>query len=155
MECPECGYDVEDGANFCPQCRHAFRETGPAFGSLVPDPAVDSPVHAPGNDEIPEGFSGKELRYLKVQLLQPSLFVVAGVAITGYLTVPQVQNYSFEAFGHSFPSGGAMCVLAGIVVGGIFYWGMSARLAKFRSPLIPFSGFSSFACHFHVPFPHP
>lgn len=134
MECPECGFDVDGSANFCPMCRHRFQE------SLVDDPlpageqeqAAETTAE-PLPDEELEKFSGKELQYLKVQLIQPSMIMVAAVALTGYLSVPQVQILSFTFRDSSFPVGGAVCLLAGIVVGGLFYGIMAARLKRFRS----------------------
>jgi hypothetical protein len=139
MECPECGYDVEEGANFCPQCRHRFPEPEPEPDILAGMPVGEVPVlpaygsedfSEPATDE--ERFSGKELQFLKIQLIQPAMLLVAGVALAGYVTVPQLQTVTFAYRNIAVPAGGAICLFAGLIVGGIFYWGMSARLKGFK-----------------------
>ena len=136
MECPQCGYDVDGSANFCPRCRHRFQESldiedwppVPEHGQ-----SVEKSASEPSPDQDPEKFSGKELQYLKVQLIQPSLLVIGGVAIAGYVSFPQLQTITVAFRETAVPAGGAICLFAGLVIGGIFYWGMSARLVRFRS----------------------
>jgi len=139
MECPECGYDVDGSANFCPRCRHRFRDPEPE-PDILADPMApgDAPVlPAYGSEDfiepVPEErFSGKEIQFLKIQLIQPAMLLVAGVAIAGYVSLPQLQAMTFAYRDISVPAGGAVCLVAGIVVGAIFYWGMSARLGRYR-----------------------
>ncbi len=130
MECPECGYDAEDAANFCPQCRHEFKEPDVEFESLPSATGTEEPSSLATPEKNPELFSRKELQHLRVHLLQPSMLMTAGVAITGDVTVPQVRDVSFNALGQTYPAGGALCVIAGIVIGALFYGVMSARARK-------------------------
>jgi hypothetical protein len=79
MQCPDCGYDVDDAAVFCPQCRYHFQETDEA--PVVPDTTIpDTPVRYGEIDESifeerQKTLSDKELRMLKIQLLQPAVHV--------------------------------------------------------------------------------
>ena len=137
MECPECGYEVDEAANFCPNCRHQFRDGDDVGFDRPPEDAGDAAVlpasaaeyYEPG---IPEKFSGKELQYLKVQLIQPAMTITLAVAVTAYFAFPQVQAVTILVRDYSLPVGGAICLLSGIIVGGIFYGGMSFRLGRFR-----------------------
>lgn len=61
------------------------------------------------------------------------MIMIAAVALTGYLSVPQVQTLTFIVRDSVVPAGGAICLIAGIVVGGLFYGVMAARLKRFRS----------------------
>jgi len=135
MECPECGADVDGSANFCPMCRHRFQESLDLDDSDAAPETEQATVTSspePSTDQDPDRFSGKELQYLKVQLIQPSMLLIAAVAITGYFSVPQVQTITIIVRDTPVPAGGAISLLAGIIVGGLFYAVMAARLARFR-----------------------
>ncbi|HVN73052.1 MAG TPA: zinc ribbon domain-containing protein [Methanoregula sp.] len=138
MECPECGYDVDADANFCPRCRHRFRVPEPEPDFITEEMPAEPPIlPAYGSEDFSEPsaeerFTGKELQFLRILLLQPAMILGAAVAVIGYFSMPQVQALSVVVSNTSFFIGGAICVLAGIIVAGIFYWGMSARLKRFK-----------------------
>jgi hypothetical protein len=102
-------------------------------------PVGEAPILPPyGSEDFPEPateerFSGKELQFLKIQLIQPAMLVIAGVALAGYVSFPQLQSVTVTFRDMTVPAGAALCVFAGIVIGGIFYGIMSFRLARFRS----------------------
>ena len=107
MQCPDCGYEVDDNVVFCPRCRFQFRETDttPAAGIAGTDPPLhDAEIDETFFEETQNGFSDKEIRLLEVQLLQPSVLVVLIISLFTYslvLTVPFIPvTIAGLSFGH-------------------------------------------------------
>jgi hypothetical protein len=125
MHCPDCGYEADDRAVFCPQCRHHFEsgEPGPEE-ILAGDPLFE---------EEPTGFSAKELRHLEIELLQPSLFLALVVAACLYFLVPPLQLITFSMAGMSIAPGAGIALIVGLCAGLIFYFAERHTLKKFRS----------------------
>jgi len=126
MHCPDCGYEADDRALFCPQCRHHFIENDePAPGEILAgDPLFE---------EEPTGFSPKELRHLEVELLQPSLFLALIVSAGLFFLVAQLQSLSISMAGLSIAPGAGIALLTGLAAGLLFYYSARHSLRKFRS----------------------
>ena len=125
MHCPDCGYEVDDRAVFCPQCRHHF-ESG------EPDPQ-EILAGDPLFEEEPSGFTPKELRHLEVELLQPSLFLVLIVSAGLYFLVAPLRALSISTAGLSIAPGAGIALLIGIAAGLVFYYFERHALRKFRA----------------------
>ena len=103
MQCPDCAYEVNDTAIFCPRCRFQFRETDtpPVVpGTTIPDtPGHDAKSDESFFEETQKAFSGKELRMLEIQLLQPAILVVLVISLCMYTvisTVPFIPEFLKE-----------------------------------------------------------
>jgi hypothetical protein len=125
MHCPDCGYEVDDLAVFCPQCRHHFEsgEPGPQE-ILAGDPLFE---------EEATGFSAKELRHLEIELLQPSLFLALAISAGLYFLVPPLQLITFSMAGMSIAPGAGIAIIIGLGAGLIFFYNERHALRKFRS----------------------
>ena len=139
MECPECGYDVDADANFCPRCRHRFRAPEPEPDFITDEmPAGEPPIlPAYGSEDFSEPaaeerFTGKEIQFLRILLLQPAMILGAAVAVTGYLSVPQLQTQVFAYRDISVPAAPVVSLVAGIIAGAVFYGVMAGRLKRFK-----------------------
>jgi hypothetical protein len=136
MQCPDCGYEVNDTAIFCPRCRFQFRETDTP--PVVPDTTIpDIHVHDVKSDEIffeetQKAFSGKELRMLEVQLLQPAFLVVLVISLCMYTVISTVPFIPITVAGQSFGMTGIVCLACGFVAGMVFFILARRSLAKFR-----------------------
>jgi hypothetical protein len=126
MHCPDCGYEVDDLAVFCPQCRHHFLEhDGPDPQEvLAGDPLFEQET---------TGFTPKELRHLEVELLQPSLFLALIVSAGLYFLVTPLQALSISMGGMGIVPGAGIALIAGIVAGLLFFYSARHSLKKFRS----------------------
>ncbi len=142
MQCPGCGYEADDAAVFCPQCRFQFR--GIAEEPAPPgDTIIDLPERGIIADEsvfeealIPEEgsktFTEKELRQMQVQLIQPSVLVVLIIALFSYTILYTVPFIPLSIAGLSFGITGIICLACGVFAGMIFYFLSRRSLAKFR-----------------------
>jgi len=126
MQCPVCGYErIAEEACFCPGCRYQFREPEGGAG-------LESPVHShmdPHECAQPEdqNFSKKEIRFIKIQLLQPACILMLVVAAGIYLASPRISQLSIPVMGTDLFYGGFLALIAGIFCAGIFY-----RILVFR-----------------------
>ncbi len=141
MQCPDCGYEAEDDVIFCPQCRFRFRD---ATGELVPE--ADTGTGLPGRSIIEEEclfeaprsevrqrtFTGKELRQMEVQLLQPAVLVVLIICLVSYTVLSAVPFIPVTIAGISFGITGIVCLAPGLVAGFIFFILARVWFKKFR-----------------------
>jgi hypothetical protein len=130
MQCPDCGYEVDDTAIFCPQCRFQFRKTDTL-------PVVDTPANNAKSDEsffeeTQKAFSGKELRMLEVQLLQPAILVVFVISLCLYTVISTVPLIPITVAGQSYGMAGILCFACGLVTGILFFVFARSSLRKFR-----------------------
>jgi hypothetical protein len=136
MQCPDCGYEVEDTAVFCPQCRFQFRETDDT--PVFPETTVpDTPVHGVEIDgsifeQTPTGFSDKELRMLGVQMMAPAVLVVLIISLFTYTVISTVPFSPITLAGLSFGVTGIICLACGLLAGIVFFVLARRSLAKFR-----------------------
>jgi hypothetical protein len=126
MQCPDCGYEVDDAVVFCPQCRYQFRE---AQESGCQEIQTEDPLF----EDKPTGFSEKELRQLEVQLLQPALFLVVVVSAGLYLLISPLQLFTIYLSGLSIALGAGLSFLIGIAAGLLFFFLARQSIRKFRS----------------------
>jgi hypothetical protein len=136
MQCPDCGYEVDDTAVFCPQCRFRFREIDDT--QAFPDTTVpDIPVHEGETGEsifkqAPKAFSDKELMQLKVQLMAPTVLVVLIISLFTYTVISTVPFIPITLAGLSFGVTGIICLACGLLAGIVFFLLARLSLAKFR-----------------------
>jgi len=134
MQCPDCGYEVDNAAVFCPQCRFQFQETDDA---PFPDPTIpDTPVHDREMDESifeerQKTFSDKELRMLEVQLMQPAVLVVLVIALITYTLIGTIPFIPLTIAGLNFGITGILCLACGILAGIVFFFFFRRSLLKF------------------------
>ena len=136
MQCPDCGYDADDAAVFCPQCRYQFRDIIEEEPLYTADTLIDLPERGiitdervldedlPPNHEIPaaeQRFSAKEIVQLDIQLLQPSMLVVLIVALVAYSVLSAVPFIPLTWDGISFSITGLVCLAAGLFSGLVFF----------------------------------
>jgi len=134
MQCPDCGYEVDNAAVFCPQCRFQFQETddAPFPGTAIPD----TPVHEGEMDESifedsPKTFSDKEIRMLEVQLMQPAVLVVLVIALVTYTLIGTIPFIPLTIAGLNFGITGILCLACGILAGIVFFFFFRRSLTKF------------------------
>lgn len=136
MQCPDCGYEVDVSAVFCPQCRFQFRETDDT--PVVPDKTFfDTTVHEGKTDEsifeqTPKAFSDKELRQLEVQLLAPTVLVVLIISLFTYTVISTIPFTPIIIAGLNFGVTGIVCLACGLVAGMVFSVITRMGLKKFR-----------------------
>ena len=136
MQCPDCGYEVNDTAVFCPRCRFQFRETSdtpvvPAAtipDTPVPDAIIDESIF----EETQKAFSDKELRMLEVQLVQPAILVVLVISLFMYTVISTVPFVPITVAGLNFGVTGIICLAGGLAAGMVFFILARKSLAKFR-----------------------
>ena len=134
MQCPDCGYEADNAAVFCPQCRFQFRETDePVPGSTIPG----TPVHDEDIDEVffeetPHAFSPKELRMLEVQLVQPALLVVLTISLFAYSLLMTVPFVPLTVAGLNIGVTGIISLACGLIAGMLFFFLARRSLVKFR-----------------------
>jgi hypothetical protein len=132
MQCPGCGYEADDSAVFCPQCRFRFRKTGPL-------PVPDTPAGNVKNgesffEETHQAFSDKELRMLEVQLLQPAILVALGIFLCTYTVLSTVPFIPIAVAGQTIGMAGILCLAGGLVAGILFFLVTRRSLRNFRYP---------------------
>lgn len=144
MQCPGCGYEADDAAVFCPQCRFQFRsrDDEPAFREETGEPApaetvIDLPERGVIDDETifeeeQQGFSAKELRLLEVQLLQPAVLIVLVISLVMYTVVAGIPFIPLTIGGLSFGVTGIICLLVGLAAGSLFFATARRTLGRFR-----------------------
>lgn len=143
MRCPDCGYETDNAAVFCPQCRFRFRDIiedadmgGGTINDLpgrgiVADESIFEETRP--EEERPKIFTDKELRQLEVQLLQPSLLVVLIVALVSYTVLSAVPFVPLAIAGLEIGVTGILCLACGIGAGLVFFIITRRSLRKFRS----------------------
>ncbi len=132
MECPACGYQADDAAVFCPNCRYQFREDTGEEPEPVPDTSAQEEVFENFVAEIPRKFSGKELRMMGVMLQQSAIIVVFIIAIFTYLIIGQVPFVSVSLGSLTLGMAGLISLAAGLAAGIIFFLSSRRSLARFR-----------------------
>ncbi|MDD1712523.1 MAG: hypothetical protein LUQ69_05075 [Methanoregulaceae archaeon] len=136
MQCPDCGYDVDDAAVFCPQCRFRFQETDDT--AYIPETAIPATsVHETEMDESifeerQKAFSKKELRILELQLMQPAVLVVLVISLFVYSLISAIPFISLNIAGLNFGVTGILCLTCGILAGMVFFFLSRRSLQKFR-----------------------
>jgi uncharacterized membrane protein len=142
MQCPDCGYEADAAAIFCPQCRFQFRDiTGEPVqttDTIIDHPergviADESILEETQTEERDKAFTDKELRQLEVQLLQPAVLVVLIIALVSYTVLSAVPFISLTIAGLIIGVTGIICLACGLFFGMIFYFLMWRSLVKFRS----------------------
>lgn len=115
VHCPECDYEADYAAVFCPQCRFRFRDIN---GSVF--------------KETLKGFSEKELRQLQVHLVQPAVLVVLVISLFTYTVISNVPFAPLTVGGLNFGVTGIICLACGLVAGLVFFTLARGFLRKFR-----------------------
>jgi hypothetical protein len=141
MQCPDCGYEADEAAIFCPQCRFQFRDiTGepvhtadtiidlPERG-VIADESILEETHF---EEIQRAFTDKELRQLEVQLLQPAAIVVLITALFSYTVLSAVPFVPVTIAGLNFSIIGILCLACGLIFGIVFFFVAWRSLVHFR-----------------------
>ena len=134
MHCPGCGYEADDEAVFCPQCRFRFRDIAAAPGDTFED-LPGRGVVAPDDgifEERQNTFTAKELRQLEVQLMQPAVLVVLIASLFTYTVISTVPFVPIAIAGLNFGVTGLLCLACGLSAGMVFFFLSSKSLAKFR-----------------------
>jgi hypothetical protein len=143
MRCPDCGYEADNAAIFCPQCRFQFRDIIDEEPAYTADTMIDLPERGIVADEsvfeeqqhegerLPQ-FSEKERRQLEVQLIQPSVLVVLVIALFTYTTLYMVPFVPVSIAGMSIGITGILALACGIVAGLVFYLLEKRFLRNFR-----------------------
>ena len=125
MQCPNCGYDADDEAFFCPQCRFQFRDSEGA-----------RPIILCQEDDLfedkPGTFSKKELKQLEIQLFQPALLLVLLVSLGTYIILSPLPLVPLTLSGLNIPLAGPVSFLTGLVVGILFFLLTRRSLKKYR-----------------------
>jgi hypothetical protein len=141
MRCPDCGYEADNAAVFCPQCRFRFRDIieEPERDSdtiidlpergIVADESVFEESHS---GERSHAFSDKELRQLEVQLLQPSVLVVLIIALFLYTVISTVPFIPVTFAGVDYGVAGIISLAGGLIMGIVFFLMSRRSLKKFR-----------------------
>ncbi len=135
MECPDCGYQVDDAAVFCPNCRFRFRDSmdaGDESGTLIPDTTAQEEVFENFVAGIPRRFSVKELRMLEVPLLQTAVLVLLVISLFLYTLIGAIPFTPVTVAGISVGVTGVICLAGGLVAGLLFFFLARRSLAKFR-----------------------
>jgi hypothetical protein len=135
MQCPDCGYEVDNAAVFCPQCRFQFQETdnAPFPDTTIPDTTVhDREMDESIFEERQTMFSDKELRMLEVQLMQPAVLVVLVIALVTYTLIGTIPFIPLTIAGLNFGITGILCLTCGILAGIVFFFFSRRSLVKFR-----------------------
>lgn len=140
MYCPDCGYETDDAVIFCPQCRFQFREAPgepvpPDKGTGLPGRSIteeESLFEVPRSEAGLKAFTGKELRQMEVQLLQPAVLVVLVIALSSYTVLSAVPFIPVTIAGISLGVTGIVCLVSGLVAGIIFFFLARVWLRKFR-----------------------
>ncbi|OPY36294.1 MAG: hypothetical protein A4E34_00316 [Methanoregula sp. PtaU1.Bin006] len=142
MRCPDCGYDADDAANFCPRCRFQFRDIIEEDPLTAPDTFIDLPERGIITDERlidearPEDpdrvLTGKERRQLEVQLLQPSVLIVLIIALFSYSVLYTIPFVPLSIAGQNLGITGIICLACGLVAGLVFYYLQKRSLRNFR-----------------------
>jgi hypothetical protein len=136
MQCPDCGYDVDDAAVFCPQCRFRFRHDADE-----PAAATDTVTDVPGGgvivddgifEDTERAFTDKELRLLEVQLIQPAVLVVLIISLLTYSVIFTVPFVPITIAGLNIGVTGIICLACGLFCGLLFFFLTRRSLLKFR-----------------------
>jgi hypothetical protein len=144
MQCPDCGYEADDTAIFCPQCRFQFREaadslqesdTGTQEDTIPPADTGMAPPQPDESlfDEDPGTFSKKEQKQLQVQLLQPAFLLVLIVSLLTYTVISGIPFVPVTFAGLDFGVSGLICLAAGVLAGTVFFFLVCRSLTRFRS----------------------
>ncbi len=139
MQCPYCGYEVDDDAVFCPQCRFQFREVAEEQGDAR-DRFIKISKRGVTIDEslfeetkkTRKGFSEKELRELRVQLITPAVLVILMVSLFVYTVISSISLPLVTVAGFTFGLTGIICLSCGLLAGIIFFAVTQWSLRNFR-----------------------
>ena len=134
MQCPDCGYEVDNAAVFCPQCRFQFQETDDVLfpDTTIPDTTVnDREMDESIFEERQTTFSDKELRMLEVQLMQPAVLVVLVISLVTYTLIGTIPFIPLTVAGLNFGITGILCLACGILAGIFFFLFFRRSLVKF------------------------
>jgi hypothetical protein len=136
MQCPDCGYEVDATAVFCPQCRFQFRDIADE-PAVAGDTVMDVRERGVISDdcffeETPKAFSDKELRQLEVQLIAPTTLVVLIISLFMYTVISTIPFTPIIIDGLNFGVNGIVCLTCGLVAGMIFFVIAKRSLRKFR-----------------------
>ncbi|HII99709.1 MAG TPA: hypothetical protein HA272_10775 [Methanoregula sp.] len=128
MQCPACGYDgIAEEVCFCPHCRYQFR-------ALVPEAASDNsmlfePEPVAGPADAGDLFVEIQARQIQIQLLQPALLVMLATAGALYLAGGgRIADLAVTVSTFEIRYGIFLCLLAGAIIGWIFYRIMLRRI---------------------------
>ena len=141
MQCPDCGYETDDAAVFCPQCRFQFRDRDDEPDQTadtipdIPDRGViadESVLEETRSFEPLNAFTAKELRELEVQLLQPAVLVVLIISLVSYTILSSVPFIPLTIAGLNLGVIGIICLACGLLSGIVFYLLWRRTLSKFR-----------------------
>jgi len=136
MQCPGCGYEAEDTAVFCPQCRYQFRHSAgepAATGDMGRDgPGYESIADDSFFEETSRRFPDKELIQLEVQLITPAVLVVLLISLVTYTVIAAIPFIPITVAGLSFGVTGIVCLACGLVAGILFFVLTRSFLRKFR-----------------------
>lgn len=136
MQCPDCGYKVDDTAIFCPQCRFRFRDSADepaAAGDTVMDVRERGVLSEDSIfEETLSGFSDKELMQLEVQLIAPTVLIVLIIPLFTYTVISTIPFTPITVAGLKFGVTGIICLACGLVAGMVFFVIVRRSLRKFR-----------------------
>jgi hypothetical protein len=136
MQCPDCGYEADDAAVFCPQCRFQFRESENEPAMDAP-PIIDLPERGIVDDESifeepMRGLPAREFRLAEIQLIQPAVLVVLIISLVTYTVISAVPFIPITIAGLNFGVSGIVSLACGLVAGMIFFLLLRRSLARFR-----------------------
>ncbi len=136
MQCPDCGYEVDASAVFCPQCRFQFRDSADETAAAS-DTVMDVRERGVISDdsifeETSSGFPDKELMQLEVQLLAPAVLVVLIISLFTYTVIPAIPFTPVTVAGLKFEVPGIVCLTCGLVAGMVFFIIVRRSFRKFR-----------------------
>lgn len=123
MQCPNCAYDVDDDANFCPQCRYWFRDESETEELQQDDDLFE---------EKPDIFTKKELKQLEIQLYQPTFLLILLISLGFYIVISPLSLFSITVSGIHIATAGGISVLIGLVTGLLFFCLTRRSLRKSR-----------------------
>lgn len=119
MQCPACGYDgISEEALFCPHCRHRFLEPD---DEIFENPPVYEPEHSAEYADMGDLFAENQVRQIRAQLLQPALIVMLSTAAILYLSSGRIAELAVTVAAFEIRYGGFLCLVAGAIIGWIFY----------------------------------
>jgi uncharacterized membrane protein YvbJ len=139
MQCPYCGYEVDDAAVFCPQCRFQFRDVAEEEGNARDrfikisnrGVTIDESIFEE-TKKTRKGFTKKELRELRVQLVSPAVLVVLIISLFVYTVISSIPIPPVTVAGLSFGVTGILCLACGLLAGMVFFAVTQWSLQNFR-----------------------
>lgn len=127
MQCPACGYEGDaDEACFCSRCRHQYRV--PDDGIVFDNPSDLSSEQREAARADQDAFTEKEIRFIRVLLIQPAVLLMVGIAAGVYLSSSRISQLSIPAGGYEIPCGAFLSLAIGFVLAWIFYLILAYRI---------------------------